>query len=310
MGKVRVHRMLRANCDCGPCQKKRAEWDAIQERKKSPPVVAESIRPAVSAAAPDRPPAQRPERLRCASCYKRMNRTRLNHSECCECRQPAPRIPQNRYTYVLCSGGCGKRMQRVSSSASEPMCRPCRKPRTVAALLSVPAVAIRPEDRTHCPHGHEYTRENTRLDSRGFRRCRTCESAYSRKYVIEGRRPKLRGHRAWRVLRDQYRKECAAVKSPCWICGESIDYALEWPDRMAFEADHILGVKNHPELALDPSNLAPSHSRCNKSRGALQTHADAAKREVFLLKQLELAQIEVAKLRQHLTEPTQLQLIG
>ncbi len=28
--------------------------------------------------------------------------------------------------------------------------------------------------KTHCPHGHEYTSDNTYLDSAGYRRCRKC----------------------------------------------------------------------------------------------------------------------------------------
>jgi hypothetical protein len=27
---------------------------------------------------------------------------------------------------------------------------------------------------THCKHGHEFTPENTRIDKRGWRSCRTC----------------------------------------------------------------------------------------------------------------------------------------
>lgn len=35
--------------------------------------------------------------------------------------------------------------------------------------------------RTHCKHGHEYTPENTRINSRGTRDCRTCERARVRR---------------------------------------------------------------------------------------------------------------------------------
>ena len=35
-------------------------------------------------------------------------------------------------------------------------------------------------ERTHCPDGHEYTQENTRIDSNESRRCRTCERAHDR----------------------------------------------------------------------------------------------------------------------------------
>lgn len=34
--------------------------------------------------------------------------------------------------------------------------------------------------RTHCSQGHEYTPENTRLDSKGSRVCRTCAYIYSK----------------------------------------------------------------------------------------------------------------------------------
>ena len=98
--------------------------------------------------------------------------------------------------------------------------------------------------------------------------------------------------------------ECAASALHCWICDEPIGYSLAWPDREAFEADHILSVKSHPERALDPSNVAPSHAKCNRSRGATQTQqlADAKRREVFLLRQLELAQSELTELRSQFGE--------
>lgn len=31
--------------------------------------------------------------------------------------------------------------------------------------------------KTHCPHGHAYTPENTRTNSRGQRQCRACNNA-------------------------------------------------------------------------------------------------------------------------------------
>lgn len=33
---------------------------------------------------------------------------------------------------------------------------------------------------THCVHGHEYTPENTRVDNRGYRICRTCQDGKRR----------------------------------------------------------------------------------------------------------------------------------
>ena len=32
-------------------------------------------------------------------------------------------------------------------------------------------------NKTHCKHGHEFTAENTRLDKKGHRRCKTCAAA-------------------------------------------------------------------------------------------------------------------------------------
>lgn len=46
-------------------------------------------------------------------------------------------------------------------------------------------------DKTHCPQGHPYSPENTRLKKGpyGFRRhCKTCETAHSRRYDAEHRK--------------------------------------------------------------------------------------------------------------------------
>jgi hypothetical protein len=41
--------------------------------------------------------------------------------------------------------------------------------------------------KTHCPRGHEYTPENTYLDKRGSRNCRSCWSAYGAAYRAKKR---------------------------------------------------------------------------------------------------------------------------
>lgn len=38
---------------------------------------------------------------------------------------------------------------------------------------------------THCPHGHEYTKENTTYGSRGGRACRTCKQGHSRRAEVK-----------------------------------------------------------------------------------------------------------------------------
>jgi hypothetical protein len=46
------------------------------------------------------------------------------------------------------------------------------------------AIAKRHAERTHCPHGHDYTPENTRI-THGRRRCRTCVNAARRRKRAE-----------------------------------------------------------------------------------------------------------------------------
>lgn len=38
---------------------------------------------------------------------------------------------------------------------------------------------------THCPHGHEYTKENTSYNTRGGRGCRTCKQGHSRRTEVK-----------------------------------------------------------------------------------------------------------------------------
>lgn len=61
------------------------------------------------------------------------------------------------------------------------------------------------------------------------------------------------------------------ANAPCWLCGEPIDYALGMStlgsSGDAWEPDHYRDRKHHPELALDPANIRPSHKKCNRRRG-------------------------------------------
>lgn len=47
----------------------------------------------------------------------------------------------------------------------------------------VDAAAKRKRARTHCPNGHPFTDDNTRVNKNGARICRTCERAAKRKYL-------------------------------------------------------------------------------------------------------------------------------
>ena len=77
-----------------------------------------------------------------------------------------------------------------------------------------------------------------------------------------------RDTQSWRKLRLQCFRRDKAANAVCHICGQPIDYSLKpssCPD--AWEPDHRLPVDTHPELAEIPSNILPSHQRCNRSKG-------------------------------------------
>ena len=55
--------------------------------------------------------------------------------------------------------------------------RPCFNPSHLQLLSNVDNARDNGQGRkTHCPSGHEYTSENTRLNKRGHRFCRKCQS--------------------------------------------------------------------------------------------------------------------------------------
>lgn len=68
----------------------------------------------------------------------------------------------------------------------------------------------------------------------------------------------------------RYRRDCERDGSPCWICSEPIDYALQYPDDRCWSLDHKTPVSDdqHGQTrALDPGNFRPSHLECNRERG-------------------------------------------
>jgi 5-methylcytosine-specific restriction endonuclease McrA len=52
----------------------------------------------------------------------------------------------------------------------------------------------------------------------------------------------------------------------CWLCGNPIDYTAPRNHPAAFEVDHV--IPKSKGGTDDPTNLRPSHSRCNRRRGA------------------------------------------
>ncbi len=62
--------------------------------------------------------------------------------------------------------------------------------------------------------------------------------------------------------------QSSAAARPCCRCGQPIDYSLEFPHPDSFSKDHYPHpLSTHPHLAEEPTNLAPSHLRCNQSAG-------------------------------------------
>ncbi len=57
-------------------------------------------------------------------------------------------------------------------------------------------------------------------------------------------------------------------RAPCCICGQGIDYALEYPHPQSCSVQHIKSRKVYPHLTWEPSNWAPAHLDCNKAAGS------------------------------------------
>jgi hypothetical protein len=77
--------------------------------------------------------------------------------------------------------------------------------------------------------------------------------------------------RRMQVLRPAFRKECEAADLPCWLCNQPIDYDArqdDYKNPSRFQLDHYHPASKRPDLYDDPSNWKPSHSGCNRARGA------------------------------------------
>lgn len=95
-------------------------------------------------------------------------------------------------------------------------------------------------------------------------------TTYNRETHRSSQWPKIR-KMAW----DRDRK----AKAVCWICGQPIDYS-EQPSTTAYsyEPDHVISVKDRPDLELDLGNIRASHMSCNRSRGSGANNNDLGMR--------------------------------
>lgn len=78
-----------------------------------------------------------------------------------------------------------------------------------------------------------------------------------------------RGTTAWQRLRLECFARDKAKRAVCVHCGQPIDYSVK-PSSTddSYEPDHRIDVVSHPEYALLPENVQPSHRRCNRVRGS------------------------------------------
>ena len=91
----------------------------------------------------------------------------------------------------------------------------------------------------------------------------------------------IRSDHRYKTMREQYRLECAVRRQPdgtkgdpCVICGEPVDYALQYPHPFSWTLEHLIPVKDRPELLLDKNNWGSAHHGCNSMRGPEELVAD------------------------------------
>lgn len=84
----------------------------------------------------------------------------------------------------------------------------------------------------------------------------------------------IRSTHEYKIIREQFRKACAARRQsdgsygdPCIHDGEPIDYSLQYPHPMSWSLEHVIPVSDRIELLLDPNNFASAHFVCNSVNG-------------------------------------------
>lgn len=130
--------------------------------------------------------------------------------------------------------------------------------------------------KTHCIHGHEYTKENTYVDSRGNRSCRRCRTEQARsskqKNPVTPEKSRATSRRWWakkiaenpnfrrdvdlwqyyRLTRAEYDAKVDAQKNCCAICNRIMEKPC---------VDHDHKTHQNRDLLCRECNLALGHIR-------------------------------------------------
>lgn len=75
--------------------------------------------------------------------------------------------------------------------------------------------------------------------------------------------------------RDKDRDRIARGRPACHICGEPIDYTLDWLDPKAYVVDHVVPLNRGGPDTL--ANKAAAHRACNRAKSD-RTHAPIVRR--------------------------------
>lgn len=86
--------------------------------------------------------------------------------------------------------------------------------------------------RTHCPRGHPYDEENTRISPKGHRQCRACGREHQRRIHRQG------------VSDKRYGLQLEAQRGVCAICGRPP------------EETHSTSNAREPQLAVDHAHIS------------------------------------------------------
>ncbi|MGH3511647.1 MAG: HNH endonuclease [Pseudonocardiaceae bacterium] len=73
----------------------------------------------------------------------------------------------------------------------------------------------------------------------------------------------------WRKVQAEVVASGVLYNSPCFLCGQAIDYSLPYRHRLAVTAHHIVGLAQGGD-PLDPANLTVAHRSCNCKDGSLR----------------------------------------